>query len=85
MKHQTNDLYERITNQIVEAIERGVKNWRMPWHITDAEQFAPMNVVSKKPYRGLNILTLWSVAEEFGYESGLWGTYKQWKSLGAQV
>ena len=26
------DVYERVTSQIVNAIEQGVGNWRMPWH-----------------------------------------------------
>jgi antirestriction protein ArdC len=28
---------------------------------------------------------LWATAQEKGYKSGLWGTYKQWQELGAQV
>src|SRR5947209_102277 len=79
------DVYERVTARIVEAIERGVKDWQMPWHFTDAERFSPVNVLSKRRYRGVNVLLLWAIAEERGYESGLWGTYKQWQGLGAQV
>src|SRR5690606_36493352 len=36
-------------------------------------------------YRGLNILALWAAAEHAGYEHGLWGTYRCWAKLGAQV
>ena len=25
------DVYERVTSQIIKAIEQGVSNWRMPW------------------------------------------------------
>jgi antirestriction protein ArdC len=45
----------------------------------------PVNVASKKPDRGVNILTLWATAEETGYSSGMFGTYKQWAEAGAQV
>ncbi len=80
------DLYERVTNRIVAAIEAGVKKGgRMPWHITDAACFSPVNVVSRKHYRGMNMLNLWVTAEYLGYDSGLWGTYQQWSNLGAQV
>jgi antirestriction protein ArdC len=41
--------------------------------------------VSRKPYRGINILVLWAIAQEKGYKSGTWATYKQWQELGAQV
>ena len=44
-----------------------------------------MNAVSKRPYRGVNVLSLWIAAERRGYASGLWATYKQWGELGAQV
>ena len=45
----------------------------------------PVNIASKKAYRGVNVVALWAYAEEFGYSSGTWGTYKQWSQAGAQV
>jgi antirestriction protein ArdC len=45
----------------------------------------PVNIASKKAYRGVNVVALWAYAEEFGYSSGTWGTYKQWSEAGAQV
>ena len=45
----------------------------------------PVNIASHKPYRGVNILTLWATADEKGYTSGMFGTYKQWAEAGAQV
>jgi antirestriction protein ArdC len=45
----------------------------------------PVNVASKKPYRGVNVVALWAYAEESGYSSGAWGTYRQWSEAGAQV
>jgi antirestriction protein ArdC len=45
----------------------------------------PTNVVSRKHYRGINTLLLWSAAEEHGYESNLWATYRQWDMLGGHV
>ncbi len=32
-----------------------------------------------------NILALWAAGDAKGYESGTWGTYKQWAEAGAQV
>src|SRR5689334_7073822 len=85
MQHETSDIYERITNQIVAAIEAGAGTYRMPWHVTEAERFTPVNVTSGKAYRGVNVLSLWVAAEASGYTSGLWGTYNQWQQIGAQV
>ena len=39
---------KRVTNQIIEAMERGAGDWNMPWHQTAAEIFVPINVQSKK-------------------------------------
>jgi antirestriction protein ArdC len=85
MQHETSDIYERITKQIIEAIEAGAGKFRMPWHVTGAERFTPMNVTSERPYRGVNVLSLWVAAEARSYNSGLWGTYNQWQQFGAQV
>jgi antirestriction protein ArdC len=79
------DVYERVTAQIIEAVEQGVGNWRMPWHTSGRFAFSPINVVSKKPYRGINTLCLWAAAEAKGYERGEWATYPQWLERGAQV
>jgi antirestriction protein ArdC len=79
------DVYERVTSQIVNAIEQGVSNWRMPWHTSGKFAFSPVNVISKKPYRGINTVCLWAASQAKGYERGAWGTYQQWQERGAQV
>jgi len=79
------DVYARVTSQIVNAIEQGVSNWRMPWHTSGKFAFSPVNVTSKKPYRGINTVCLWAAAQAKGYERGEWGTYQQWQERKAQV
>ncbi len=79
------DVYASVTSQIINAIEQGTGTWRMPWHTSGRFASSPINVTSKKPYRGINTLCLWAAAESKGYESGEWGTYKQWQERGAQV
>ena len=36
-------------------------------------------------YHGINVLALWAHAHDRGYQSGYWGTYRQWQEVGAQV
>src|SRR6201984_3870355 len=79
------DVYASVTAQIVTAIENGVGNWRMPWHTSGKFAFSPINVTSKKPYRGINTLCLWAAAQAKGYERGEWATYQQWQEKGGQV
>ena len=79
------DVYSRITHEIVSAIESGAGNWRMPWHHDGAATARAQNVASRRRYRGVNVLALWIAARASSYSSGLWGTYRQWAALGAQV
>jgi antirestriction protein ArdC len=79
------DIYQRVTDQIVKAIEDGAGTYKMPWRTSGGFAHSPINAVSKKPYRGINVLVLWATAQEKGYTSGTWATYKQWQEMGCQV
>jgi antirestriction protein ArdC len=79
------DVYTRVTNEIIAAIEAGPGNWRMPWHHAGNAIARPTNLASAKRYRGINTLALWIAATSAGYADGLWGTYRQWRAAGAQV
>ena len=79
------DVYNRITTEIIAAIEAGARQWRMPWHHDGAAVTRPENFSSHKRYRGVNVLALWAAAQASGYASGLWGTYRQWLAADAQV
>ncbi|MER9559370.1 zincin-like metallopeptidase domain-containing protein [Mesorhizobium sp. M0323] len=80
-----NDIYERVTSQIIAAIEAGAADYRMPWHHNGSAISTPVNVSSRKTYRGVNAIALWAAAHATGYPAGIWGTYRQWQALGAQV
>ena len=78
------DVYTRITNQIIASIEAGAGDFQMPWH-SESSVLRPVNAFNGKPYRGVNVLALWCAADEAGYSSDKWATYKQWQESGAQV
>ena len=80
---QRHDVYETITDRVIAAIEEGAGQWQMPWHRSGVSR--PLNVDTKKPYRGVNVVALWAAADAYGYSSGFWATYKQWRALDAQV
>jgi antirestriction protein ArdC len=46
-------VYEIITSRIVEELEKGQIPWRKPW-----KTLPPANLISKKPYRGINVFLL---------------------------
>ncbi|MBY0337449.1 MAG: ssDNA-binding domain-containing protein [Acetobacteraceae bacterium] len=85
------DVYARVTDAIIAAIESGMakgRDWRMPWHRRrdpGGSPMLPVNVARGAAYRGVNTLALWAAAEAKGYPGGLWGTYRQWAELGGQV
>lgn len=85
METQKKDTLQRVTDQIVKAIEEGTERYQMPWKTSGQFTASPINAVSRKAYRGINVLILWATAQEKGYSSGVWATYKQWQELGAQV
>jgi antirestriction protein ArdC len=57
------NIYEAITNQIITAIESGTGDVQMPWHQSGASLQRPINVQSRRPYRGVNTVALWAIAE----------------------
>jgi antirestriction protein ArdC len=67
---------EIITESILKQMEQGVAPWRKPWSTS-----IPRNLISKKPYRGLNVFLLATQ----GYGSPYWITFNQAKQLGAHV
>ncbi len=69
-------VYQIVTDRIINLLEQGVCPWRRPWKSTLAQ-----NLVSRKPYQGINSLVLNSLA----FESPYWATFKQAKDLGGNV
>ncbi len=79
------DVHQEITNCIVDAIETA-GDFRLPWIRSTGGSFArPVNVASKNPYNGVNVLSLWVSALAAEFPSNVWGTYRQWQDKGCQV
>ena len=80
------DVYQKITDQIVAALEAGVRPWHQPWN---AEHSAGRITRPLRgngiPYQGINVLMLWSAAIEKGYAAPIWMTFKQAIELKACV
>jgi len=69
---------ERITERITSLLEQGTVPWQKPWK---AKTGLPRNIVTKFPYRGINIVLLLSMS----YESPFWLTFRQAMMLGGTV
>ena len=78
-------LREKITAHIVAALESGnLPPWRRPWSLDKNAGF-PANVVSKKPYQGINPILLDLSSARHNLTSKWWATFNQWKGLGGKV
>lgn len=72
------DAYQHVTQRLIEALERDVVPWRKPW---DTAQGQPQNLVTRRPYNGINVLLLGLQP----YSSPYWLTYRQAEALGGHV
>ena len=71
------DTYAIVTEKIINLLEQGIVPWRRPWSATGL----PRNLLSKKPYRGVNLFLLSATK----YVSPFWLTMKQANQLGGSV
>jgi antirestriction protein ArdC len=75
-------IYSEITQSIIEQLEAGAVPWVKPWK---ADSSADKNLVSQKPYQGINRLLLGMSSMVKGYSVPVWASYKQWEAIGANV
>lgn len=69
------DIYQSITDRFIEQLKKGTVPWQQPW-ISSVQ-----NIVSRKPYRGINAFTLGMTDRT----SPFWLTFKQALDLGGHV
>jgi antirestriction protein ArdC len=71
------DPQQAVTDRIIAALESGTVPWRQPWRGGGAHA----NLVSRRPYRGINQLLL----PLAGFGSPWWLTFKQLDALGGRI
>jgi antirestriction protein ArdC len=69
------NVYELVTARIIAQLEAGTVPWRRPWQLA-------ANLISRKPYRGINRLLLGSCDK---YISPYWVTFKQALDIAGNV
>ena len=68
---------DKVYKYIIDALEKGTVPWRRP--------FLPMTSGYGHQYRGINKLVLNISAQNGGYKSPIWFTFKKAKELGGKV
>jgi antirestriction protein ArdC len=80
------DVYSRITTQIVASLEQGVRPWVKPWNAEHAAGRITQPLrFNGQPYSGINILSLWMSAAAQGFAAPIWMTFRQAIELNAHV
>lgn len=69
-------MYQMVTANIIAMLEKGNIPWQKSW-----TGVTPTNLISKKPYRGINILLLGCQ----GFGNPYWLTYRQATDCGGHV
>jgi len=72
------DVYMRITGQIVADLEKGVRPWSSP----GTPNTPPAGLRARlrhngQPYSGINILSLWMSATAQNFAAPIWMTFRQ--------
>ena len=78
------DIYEEVTNRIIQQLTQGIIPWRKPWRMsgvsikgeTDLRKLA-FNRITKTAYSALNQMLL--------SRAGEYASFKQWQDLGGKV
>jgi antirestriction protein ArdC len=80
------DVYTRITAEIVECLEKGVRPWIRPWNAehTAGRITRPLRH-NGQPYSGINVLSLWVSALGQNFTAPIWITFHQATELNAHV
>ncbi|MGI4756064.1 MAG: ArdC family protein [Janthinobacterium lividum] len=76
------NIYQLVTDRILASLKDGIIPWEKPWQApTFPGGNFPRNFRTGKPYRGVNVMLLWSTP----YSAPFWLTYKQAQELGGTV
>ena len=76
--------YQDLVDHFIAQLEQGTCPWRKTWKGSNLGFALPLRHNGEN-YQGINILALWLAAQQKGFGSPYWMTFKQAKSLGACV
>ena len=82
-KQTTADIHRAVAQKVIAAMETHGTDWAKSWAVPQGD--GPLSMSTGKHYQGVNWLILGMARAAAGFTSGHWATYKQWKSMGAQV
>lgn len=85
--HQADkDLFQNVTDKIIQALEQGVSPWQKPWQtMGNSVGSFPVNATTGHRYSGINVILLWMASHENEFTSNRWLTFQQAIKAGGKV
>jgi antirestriction protein ArdC len=74
---KTQEIFKKIQDKIIHLMKTEGADWHKPW----TSKGAPINFITKKPYRGMN--NFWLSVQDFSTNE--WATFKQWSEKGYKI
>ncbi|TXJ29024.1 MAG: DUF1738 domain-containing protein [Chitinophagaceae bacterium] len=84
-EYKRQDVYERVTGYVIEALQKGHVPWQRKWSVTGSLAGLPRNAITHRPYRGWNMFLLNYVTYCQGYNSPYFLTFKQAAAAGGYI
>lgn len=72
------EIQQAVTDRVMAQLRAGHIPWAKPWRYAGTVGGFPVNVKSRKEYRGINPWLLAIDAADKGFTSPWWGTFDQW-------
>lgn len=82
---QVRDVYQMVTDRILELLDQGVAPWRHPIKRRAGEDGFPKSFATGRAYRGINVFLLAATTWFKGYGTNYWLTFNQANKHGGKV
>ena len=76
------DYVNELAEDIIRLMDEHGSNWKKPW--MENTKF-PHNAATNNWYQGINLINLMIAKYKYNFSSPVWGTFKQWYSIGCPV
>ena len=83
---RSNEIYEHVTNTIIDLLESHLEKWDKPWISLGVDNQPANNPASSQPYyRGINQFLLSFQMNQKGFLKNQWATFSQIKNMNGNV
>ena len=81
MNRKSNEFRENLANEFLKILEESPKEWHKGWNFG----LAPVNLISNKKYKGINLLSLGLKQQARDSADPRWATFKQIQNKGLKL